>query len=235
LNKNGGLWFTSDWNGTRAVEQLLAAGNLKVHPSAITNGTVATTLQLTSNAVSNATSFGQAVTFTASVIENNTAKPSGSILFYDGTTLLGYAPVNLTGKAALTTSSLSVGAHSIFAYYSGDSKFKSSTSTTINHTVSTPRLAEYSSSATIDPIATLKLTVYNNPSNTIFGLVIDEPNLSQTASVRVMTLSGQLVEMFSGIAAGERVEFGAQYAPGVFLVTVESGERHQTVRVIKID
>jgi len=236
LNKNGGLWFISDWNGTRTVEQLLSAGNLKVHPSATTNGTITTSLQLTSTASSNTTMFGQSVTFTASVVESNPARPSGSLLFYDGTTLLGYAPVNSSGTASLTTGALAPGVHSIFAYYSGDSKFKSSTSGTITHTVGPPRLVQNSSLATNDPVAaSLKLTVYNNPSSTTFGLVIDEPSLAETAVIRVMTLSGQLVDTFSGIAAGDRVEFGTGYAPGVYLVVVEAGSRRQTVRVIKLD
>jgi hypothetical protein len=30
-NKSGGLWFTSKWNGVKAIEQLLNGGNLVVH------------------------------------------------------------------------------------------------------------------------------------------------------------------------------------------------------------
>jgi len=30
-NKNGGLWFSSNWNGTKTVEQTLGGGNLVVH------------------------------------------------------------------------------------------------------------------------------------------------------------------------------------------------------------
>lgn len=30
-NKNGGMWFSSNWNGVRTVEQLLGGGNLIVH------------------------------------------------------------------------------------------------------------------------------------------------------------------------------------------------------------
>ncbi len=30
-NKSGGLWFSSKWNGTNTVEQLLGGGNLMVH------------------------------------------------------------------------------------------------------------------------------------------------------------------------------------------------------------
>ena len=29
-NKSGGLWFSSNWNGIKTVEQLLAGGNLVV-------------------------------------------------------------------------------------------------------------------------------------------------------------------------------------------------------------
>jgi hypothetical protein len=31
INKQGGLWFSSNWNGTSTVEQVLAGGNLSVH------------------------------------------------------------------------------------------------------------------------------------------------------------------------------------------------------------
>jgi hypothetical protein len=30
LDKNGGVWFTSNWDGTRTVEQNLAGGNTSV-------------------------------------------------------------------------------------------------------------------------------------------------------------------------------------------------------------
>jgi hypothetical protein len=30
-NKSGGLWFASNWNGTKTTEQALAGGNLSVH------------------------------------------------------------------------------------------------------------------------------------------------------------------------------------------------------------
>jgi hypothetical protein len=31
LNKNGGVWYSSNWSGTNTVEQNLAGGNLSVH------------------------------------------------------------------------------------------------------------------------------------------------------------------------------------------------------------
>jgi hypothetical protein len=235
LNKSGGLWFTSDWNGVKAVEQLLAGGNLKVHPSAITTGTVSTTLNLTSGASGNTTNFGQSLTLTASVIESNIARPSGSILFYDGTTLLGYASVNSLGKASLTTNSLSVGVHTLSAYYSGDNKFKSSSSNGITHTV---LLALWSgvepTDITKEPNS-LHVLVFNNPSRDQFAVEIHEPMLQTPATIRVMTANGQWIETIGSIQAGERVTFGRNYAPGMYMVEVESGNNKKIVRLIKMN
>jgi hypothetical protein len=30
-NKQGGLWFASNWNGTKTIEQLFGGGDLSVH------------------------------------------------------------------------------------------------------------------------------------------------------------------------------------------------------------
>jgi hypothetical protein len=38
-NKAGGLWFASNWNGTKTVEQVLGGGNLKVHGGAVCGST----------------------------------------------------------------------------------------------------------------------------------------------------------------------------------------------------
>jgi uncharacterized repeat protein (TIGR03803 family) len=71
---------------------------------------------------------GQAVTFTASVTSSGGTPPSGeTIAFYNGSTVLGTAPLS-GGAAALTTSTLPPGIFTITAKYPGDSKFAASTS-----------------------------------------------------------------------------------------------------------
>ena len=66
--------------------------------------------------------FSQSVTFTATV-----AAGTGSVTFYDGSTAL--ATVNLTGHTATYSSStLTVGLHSITAQYSGDTTHSAATS-----------------------------------------------------------------------------------------------------------
>ncbi len=68
----------------------------------------------------NPSTVGQSVTFTATVTGIST--PTGSVTFTDTTTstVLGAVALNGAGQAAVTTSSLTTGAHSVTADYSGD-------------------------------------------------------------------------------------------------------------------
>src|SRR5262249_6063519 len=94
----------------------------------------ATSTALTSS--SNPSNFGQAVTFTATVTQSvGTIKPAGTVNFLEGATLLGSSALNANGIATFTTSSLSVGAHSITAQYAGNSNFIGSTSPALTQTV----------------------------------------------------------------------------------------------------
>jgi hypothetical protein len=62
--------------------------------------------------------FGQPVTFVAGVTAAGT--PGGSVTFFDGTTPLGTVPLDGSGRATLTVTSLAPGSHAITASYSGD-------------------------------------------------------------------------------------------------------------------
>jgi Bacterial Ig-like domain (group 3)/FG-GAP-like repeat len=88
-----------------------------------------TTFSLTDSAAS--ITFGQAETFTATVAASmaNRPAPTGTVSFYDGTTLLSAVPLS-SGSAAYSTSALATGSHSITAVYSGDGNFNPQASTT---------------------------------------------------------------------------------------------------------
>lgn len=89
----------------------------------------------------NPSTLGQTVTFTATVTGSS---PTGTVQFSDGGVNLG-APVSLAGGvAAFTTSSLSLGTHSIVAAYGGDGANLASTSPTLSQSVAsvTPGAAE---------------------------------------------------------------------------------------------
>jgi len=84
----------------------------------------------------NPSSFGQAVTFTATVTSQFFKfQPTGTMSFYDGTTNIGNSNLNGGGVAILMTSTLSLGTHSITATYNGDTNFAPSTSSVLYQVV----------------------------------------------------------------------------------------------------
>src|SRR5204862_584457 len=73
--------------------------------------------------------------------------PTGSVQFFDGTILLGTAPLS-SGAASLTTAGLSPGSHQIEASYSGDGAFVGGSGTVthvVNDAAGTPTVAISSS------------------------------------------------------------------------------------------
>jgi sugar lactone lactonase YvrE len=74
---------------------------------------------------------GQAVALTATVAPAPTGSSTGTVSFFDGTTLLGTSNVNSSGVAAFSAQHLANGNHSITAVYSGNSTSATSTSAAV--------------------------------------------------------------------------------------------------------
>jgi Pro-kumamolisin, activation domain/Bacterial Ig-like domain (group 3) len=112
-----------------------ATGNFLAINSAPFDETVNehTTTTLTSSA--NPSPYGQAVTFTAQVAPSNSGTPTGTVGFYNGSTLMGTSSLNGSDTATFTTSSLATGTDSIKGVYSGDSTYLTSTSAVLSETV----------------------------------------------------------------------------------------------------
>jgi hypothetical protein len=102
-----------------------------------------TTTSLSSSA--NQVTLGQSVTFTAAV-SGGTPRPTGTIEFLDGTTVLGSSTVNASGTATLVVSTLTFGAQSITATYEGDADHAVSTSSAVSEKVVQAATASLSSS-----------------------------------------------------------------------------------------
>ena len=80
--------------------------------------------------------YGQTVTITATVTGVSTALvPSGMIQFMDGSTGIGGGSLDANGQATFTTTTLSVGDHSITAIYGGDGNYLSNTSAAASEVV----------------------------------------------------------------------------------------------------
>lgn len=100
---------------------------------------------------------GQPVTFAATVVPVSPGMgvPTGTVVFKDGSTVLGTASL-INGVASFTTGSLAVGMHAITATYNGTADFDPSTSAVLNTNVakanSTTTLTAPGSSINSQPI-----------------------------------------------------------------------------------
>jgi hypothetical protein len=83
------------------------------------------------------TVFGESVTLTANVSLSGpgAGTPTGMVTFYDGAAALASVPLDPSGRAVLTISSLGLGGHSITAVYEGDALSREGRSGTTSESV----------------------------------------------------------------------------------------------------
>ena len=193
----------------------------------------ATSTMLTSS--QNPSIFTQSVTFTATVTVA-AGTPTGTVQFFDQGVALG-SPVALTASggmftAAFSTSSLSVGNHSITAVYSGDNNFTGSTSNTILQNVINPATTTMVTSSAnpsvVGQLVTVTATVMaqqmtlGTPTGTV-QFSIDGVNTGGPVSL----VSGSASFSTSGLALGSHT-IAASYVSDTFFAS-SSGAVLQTV------
>jgi YVTN family beta-propeller protein len=153
-----------------------------------------TTTALASNP--NPSNVGQSVTFTATVTVTppGTGTPTGTVSFYDGSTLLGSVTLPSNGQASYATWALTAGSHSITATYSGDSIYLTSTSPVLTQVVNAL------------PVVTL------SPTSLKFG----NQAVNTTSAVKKVTLTntGTVLLTISNIAASAYFAISANTCPG---------------------
>jgi len=82
----------------------------------------------------NPSTYGQSVTFTATVTSSG-GTPTGTVTFKDGAATLGTGTLNGSGVASYSTSALTLNGHTVSAVYGGDTIFATSTSSSLTQTV----------------------------------------------------------------------------------------------------
>jgi uncharacterized protein (UPF0548 family) len=170
LNGSGIATFTTSTLsvGTQGI-QAAYSGDANNSPSTspVLNQVVqkaSTTTALSANPPS--ANLNQNVTLTSTVTPGIAGTPTGTVSFLDGTTQLGTSPVNGSGIATFSISTLAAGSHSITAAYSGDGNFNGSTSTVLSLIVTAPNFSLTSSTlspSSIAPGTSAKSTITINP------------------------------------------------------------------------
>ena len=145
------------------------AGSVSAAVSVNVTTAIATTTTLTASAAQ--LTAGQSVTFTATVSpQSGSGVATGTVTFLDGTTSLGTAPLNASGVATFSTTTLAAGSNSITASYGGDANNSPSTSTAVTVSVAASAAASYTmavSSSTLNLTAgqASTLTITLTPAN----------------------------------------------------------------------
>ena len=134
----------------------------------------------------NPSMFKSAVTYTSTVTSAGTGAPglpTGSVKFYDGTTLLGSGTLSAGGTATLTTTATAAGSRNITAQYSGDVNFVPTVSPTLVQVVNAPPGYALSANPTTQTVTagssatyTVTLTPHGGYNGTVtFGCVAPLP------------------------------------------------------------
>jgi sugar lactone lactonase YvrE len=173
------------------------------------------------------------LTFTAPVLTAGAQPVTGSIVFYDGTTVLGNAPLQ-NGVAVLTTTSLSVGTHSLVGVAAGDAQNLGGTSNVIPEVVqpqaTTTLLSLSSADTTVGTMVTFSATVSNSGGAMPTGSVQFNDGAISLGSVAV-NASGTAILTTSALAPGTH-SIMAQYIGDANDQASQSAALTQTVRQI---
>ena len=138
----------------------------------VTVSAASTTTTVTSNGASS--KLGQSVTFTATIHPQYSGQPTGTVQFYADGNPLGSASLS-GGLAAFSTSSLTLGSHTIQADYSGDSSFTTSLGSVkqkVGDAASTVVLTSSMNPAVYGQPVTLTATVTDSAGQTPTGFVV---------------------------------------------------------------
>jgi VCBS repeat-containing protein len=147
-----------------------ASGEMVISSSLQQNA--ASTITLSSSP--NPSEYAQSVTLTATV-SGSSGTPTGSVTFYNGTTVLGTGTVNTSGIATLNVSSLTVGYHDITAIYGGSSTYIGSTASLTQNVSVTPPVANP------DSYSPPHDTTFSEPAAGVLANDVDYNGLSLSA------------------------------------------------------
>ena len=203
--------ITARYSGDSNFYATFAGGSTATVLSQVVNQATTTT-SVTS--APNPSTYGQTVTFNATVAPEYAGTPTGTVTFYDGATAIsGAISLSATATASFTTTptQLAAGSNSITARYSGDSNFYA-TNAGGSTATALPQTVQKASPAFSGLMGATIIYGYN--SVTLTGTL--SANCGVTGCITVYPPSGETVSVTIGAASGS----GMIGAMGAFSVTV---------------
>jgi len=166
-------------------------------------------LRATSTALTSSgspTTFGQPVTFTATVSpQTGSGTPTGTVAFLDGSAQIGSGTLNAQAQATFSSSSLSAGTHLITAKYSSDANFAASASLAVSQTIqqaaSSTVVVSSANPGTFGQSVTFTATVSSSTTGTPTGTVQFFDGSMQIGT-GTLTANAQAVFATSSLAVG---------------------------------
>ncbi len=178
----------------------------------------------------NPSTYGKAVTFTATVIQSFGGTAAGTVTFKDGAFTIGTGTLS-GGTAALSIATLAGGTHSITAVYGGSANDVASTSAALAHTVTkaatSTTVTSSGNPSSFGQSVTFKATVKSSTSGTPAGSVTFKDGATVLSTV---TLSAGVATLNIGdLSVGNHI-ITVDYAGNADFMTSASATLTQTVK-----
>ncbi len=80
----------------------------------------------------------------------------------------------------------------------------------------------------------LQVKAYPNPTAGRFTVVVNTSNRRDEIQLRVVDISGRVIELKNSVVAGQTLQFGDTYAPGTYFIEVAQGKARKQVKVFRL-
>ncbi|WP_066403007.1 MBG domain-containing protein [Flavisolibacter tropicus] len=98
-----------------------------------------------------------------------------------------------------------------------------------NKSVALARSQEMDITSTVE----FGLQAFPNPTTAQFNLKLESNNTTDPITLRVSDLSGRIVRTIPSLTAGQTLQLGSEYRPGVYIIEMIQGNSRKQVKLIK--
>jgi hypothetical protein len=98
------------------------------------------------------------------------------------------------------------------------------------------RISTSTASPEVDQPTTISkfdLKATPNPTTSRFNVKLESPNTKDPMTLKVIDLSGKVIEVRNNLVAGQTLQLGNNYRPGMYFVELIQGDKRRIVKLVK--